>query len=205
MNSDKQVKVGNGSALSYHNMVETLVKKFPRFAFFKKGKDIDQAIVEAAFDDMATKLEFMHLAIGLATEAAEAADVIKAHAIYGKEFDRAALVKELGDLRFWIQDAQNKFHISDHEIAQGNADKLAERYKKTVYSDAQAIARVDKKYCVAGSLDAARAGLYIAGPFEHKYEAERVANPTEFIVDVGGKIVYAYSSYIDQWAVNGSL
>jgi len=153
VNSDKQIKVAGGSALSYHAFVEKLVKKFTRAASILHtnsttniGYEDKTSVLAEEFDRMATKLEYMHLAIGLATEGAEAADVIKQHAIYGKEFDRAALVKELGDLRFWIQDAQNKFHISDHEIAQGNADKLSERYKNVVYSDEQAIKRVDKKY-----------------------------------------------------------
>jgi hypothetical protein len=171
MNSDKQVKVNGGSALSYHAFVEALVKKFPRIeALMSTDGTYPMNMVKEEFNKLTEKLEFMHLAIGLATEGSEAADVIKQHAIYGKPFDRAALVKELGDLRFWIQDAQNKFMISDHEISQGNADKLGERYAKLTYSDKEAIARVDKKFRIVDA-----DGVLLGGPFEHRYEAQRAA------------------------------
>lgn len=173
MNSDKQIKVAGNSSMSYHVFVETLVKKFPRMP--AEIIEMDAGIAEDLIDELSTKLELSHAAIGIHTEAGEVADVLKAHAIYGKDLDRDALVKELGDLRFWMMDIQNKFFISDHEIAQGNADKLSERYKKLTYSDEQAIARVDKRYVVVTSRNAFDIGIYEAGPFEHRYEAETAA------------------------------
>lgn len=123
MNSDKQVVVG-GSAISYHAFVEKLIKKFP--------------------GENGTALEYMHAAVGVCGEAGELADALKRVAIYGKELDRKNLVEELGDISFFIQDIQNKFFISDNEILQSNADKLADRYKGLVYSDQAAILREDK-------------------------------------------------------------
>jgi NTP pyrophosphatase (non-canonical NTP hydrolase) len=183
MHSDKQVKIKGGSSLSYHAFVEKLVKRFERAkeifttpvdkTFLTMNAPVEEIeSITKAFDAMAEKLEICHSAIGLHTEAGEVADVLKAHAIYGKPLDREALVKELGDVRFWIQDIQNKFHISDHEIAQGNADKLSERYEKIVYSDVQAIARNDKKYCVAIWMHDTYCPNVISPFFEHIYEAQ---------------------------------
>lgn len=177
MHSAKQVKVGDGPSMSYHIMVEKLVKPFPKWG----KQEVKEYPEDAAkvLKDYAEKLEVCHSAIGIHTEAGEVADVLKAFAIYGKDLDRTALVKELGDLRFWMQDIQNKFNISDHEIVQGNADKLAKRYKDMAYSDTQAIERKDKRFVVCEiKLSTLRdPGVQylraLDGTWEHFYEAMR--------------------------------
>jgi uncharacterized protein YabN with tetrapyrrole methylase and pyrophosphatase domain len=46
-----------------------------------------------------------------------------------KPADRKNVVEELGDLRFYIQATQQMYDISEGEVLQFNAHKLAERYK----------------------------------------------------------------------------
>ena len=85
-----------------------------------------------------------HAALGVCGEAGELADCIKKHIHYGAPLDHKNLIEELGDLRFYMQAIQNIFGITEQEILQSNADKLAERYKKLTYSNQAAIARADK-------------------------------------------------------------
>lgn len=146
------VLVGN-TGMPYAELVYKLEKRFPE----------------------EERLEICHAALGIATEANETADVLKSHAIYGKELDIKALVKELGDVYFWMQAIRNRFNITEAEIVQGNADKLAERYNKLQYSNEAAIARVDKKY-VVWSL---ATNTQITGPYEHEYEVNKYIEDTD--------------------------
>ena len=85
-----------------------------------------------------------HAALGVAGEAGELVDAIKKATIYGKLLDRENLIEELGDLRFYIQAVQNVCGITESEVLQANATKLAKRYRGLKYSDAAAISRADK-------------------------------------------------------------
>jgi NTP pyrophosphatase (non-canonical NTP hydrolase) len=86
----------------------------------------------------------LHAALGTCGEAGELADAIKKEIIYGKPMDRANIVEELGDLRFYIQAVMNLYKITEQEVLQSNAHKLAQRYRSLRYSDEAAIARADK-------------------------------------------------------------
>lgn len=86
----------------------------------------------------------LHSVLGVCGEAGELADCIKKETIYGKPLDRANLIEELGDLKFYIQAVQNLYNLTEQDILQANANKLAARYKGLTYSDAAAIAREDK-------------------------------------------------------------
>ena len=85
-----------------------------------------------------------HAVLGVAGEAGELVDAIKKHTIYGKPLDRANIIEELGDLRFYIQAMQNVLGITESEVLQANADKLSKRYRGLKYSDKAAIERADK-------------------------------------------------------------
>jgi NTP pyrophosphatase (non-canonical NTP hydrolase) len=183
MNSDSQIKIAGGSALSYHAMVQTLVKKFITFDEFCIANGLllhnspsdNIKKLRDAWNKMASDLELCHSALGVITEAAEVADIIKSHVMYTNPLDHPALVKELGDVNFWVQDIQNKFFVSDCMVTEGNAEKLSERYKKLVYSDKQAIARVDKRYvvCAVGPDEQI---VESSIRYEHLYEAVECFN-----------------------------
>ncbi len=102
------------------------------------------AFVALLFKQQEATVMVLHAALGVCSEAGELGDAIKKHAIYGKPLDRANLVEELGDLRFFMEAVCNMFDISDQEVLQGNANKLATRYKGLAYSDVAAIGRADK-------------------------------------------------------------
>lgn len=90
------------------------------------------------------QLMCLHAALGVAGEAGELADAIKIEHIYGKEPNRANIVEELGDLRWYIQMVMNLYGISEAEVLQENAFKLAKRYVGLKYSDKSALERADK-------------------------------------------------------------
>jgi len=104
----------------------------------------DQFVLNLA-KPQSRELMQLHAGLGVCGEAGELADAIKREVIYGKGEDRKNIVEELGDLRFYLQMVQNLYGISDQEVLQTNADKLAKRYVGLKYSNESAIARADKK------------------------------------------------------------
>jgi uncharacterized protein YabN with tetrapyrrole methylase and pyrophosphatase domain len=86
-----------------------------------------------------------HARGGVNEEAGEISDCLKRHVVYGKELDRANLIEELGDMEFYLQAIKNLFVVSDQEILQANADKLAKRYAGLKYTDESAQQRADKQ------------------------------------------------------------
>lgn len=102
------------------------------------------AFVAMLFKQQSLAMMCMHAALGISGEAGELADCIKKEIIYGKPLDRANLVEELGDLRFYIQATMMLYGISEQEVLQQNANKLCVRYKSLRYSDEAAVSRSDK-------------------------------------------------------------
>ena len=94
------------------------------------------------------KMEFeqmvTHAVLGITSEAGEIANCYKKVQAYGQEINLKNLIEELGDMRFFLQAIQNLYGISDGQILQANAEKLAERYSNLEYSDSKAAARKDK-------------------------------------------------------------
>lgn len=85
-----------------------------------------------------------HAVLGVAGEAGELADAIKKHLAYGKTLDLENVIEEIGDLRFYLQAIQNLLGLTEDQVLQANANKLAKRYQGLRYSDAAAISRADK-------------------------------------------------------------
>lgn len=100
--------------------------------------------VALLFKQQPVPLMHLHAALGVAGEAGELADAIKKEHIYNKPTDRENIVEELGDLRFYIQAVQNLYGITEQEVLQANANKLAKRYQGLTYSDQAAQDRADK-------------------------------------------------------------
>lgn len=100
--------------------------------------------VQQIFKPDNIKDSLSHLALGVAGEAGELVDALKKHVVYGKPLDVEHVREELGDLRYYMEQICSMLDISDQEVLQGNANKLAVRYKSMVYSSEDAIARADK-------------------------------------------------------------
>lgn len=68
------------------------------------------------------------MALGLGGEAGEVCDLIKKHLGHGHPLDREKLVKELGDVLWYIACLAQLAGIDMHEIPTANIEKLRTRY-----------------------------------------------------------------------------
>ena len=77
---------------------------------------------------------FLEKVLGLAGEAGEAADkvkkVIRDKGGYASEEDKVAIVKELGDVLWYVANVARYMGVSLSEIAEGNIKKLESRKKR---------------------------------------------------------------------------
>jgi NTP pyrophosphatase (non-canonical NTP hydrolase) len=81
-------------------------------------------------------------AIGLAGEAGEVADAIKKAVCHQHGVDRDLLIKELGDVLWYVAALCTKLDVTMSEVMDRNIRKLMERYPEGYSSDASK-ARVD--------------------------------------------------------------
>jgi NTP pyrophosphatase (non-canonical NTP hydrolase) len=83
----------------------------------------------------------LHAILGICSEGGELAEMIKKHLAYGKEFDHANFLEELGDVMWYIQLAANVMGYTILDIMQANNDKLAIRYGGPVWNQDKALNR----------------------------------------------------------------
>ena len=67
-------------------------------------------------------------AMGLCGEAGEFIDSIKKWYAHGHELDREHLIKELGDVAWYLAEAAEALDITLEEVLEKNIDKLRKRY-----------------------------------------------------------------------------
>lgn len=66
--------------------------------------------------------------MGLCGESGEAIDIVKKHLAQGHELDREGLIKELGDIAWYLAETAYALQIPLEEVLQRNIDKLKKRY-----------------------------------------------------------------------------
>ena len=66
--------------------------------------------------------------MGLCGESGEAIDIVKKHLAQGHELDREALIKELGDVAWYLAETAYALDVPLEEVLQRNIDKLRARY-----------------------------------------------------------------------------
>ena len=87
-------------------------------------------------------MRLANYALGVAGEAGEVADIIKKHVFHGHELDKKDLLKELGDILWYVSMLSKLGGFTLEEVATANIDKLSRRYKNG-FSKEASIARVD--------------------------------------------------------------
>ena len=70
----------------------------------------------------------INVVMGLCGEAGEAIDIVKKHLAQGHELDREHLIKELGDIAWYLAETATALDVSLEEVLQGNIKKLKKRY-----------------------------------------------------------------------------
>lgn len=66
--------------------------------------------------------------MGLCGESGEAIDIVKRHLAQGHELDREHLIKELGDVAWYLAETAFALDVPLEEVCQRNIDKLKARY-----------------------------------------------------------------------------
>ena len=78
--------------------------------------------------DRTPEQQLANAALGLAGEAGEVADTIKKHLYHKHPLDRDAMVKELGDVMWYVAAMATVLDVELDEIGGRNIDKLRKRY-----------------------------------------------------------------------------
>ena len=73
--------------------------------------------------------------LGLTGEAGEVADIIKKYLFHGHDLDTAELIKELGDVMWYVALACTVLEVPMEEVMKRNIDKLKRRYPEGFSSD----------------------------------------------------------------------
>ena len=66
--------------------------------------------------------------MGLCGESGEAIDIVKKHLAQGHDLDRDALIKELGDIAWYLAETATALDVSLEEVFSRNIEKLKKRY-----------------------------------------------------------------------------
>ena len=66
--------------------------------------------------------------MGLCGESGEAIDIVKKWLMQGHDLDKNHLIKELGDIAWYLAEAATALDVPLDTILQGNLDKLHKRY-----------------------------------------------------------------------------
>jgi NTP pyrophosphatase (non-canonical NTP hydrolase) len=86
--------------------------------------------------ELSRKDQFSSATIGLCGEAGEVADLLKKHLFHGHTLDRDKLVKELGDVRYYLEWLCDLADVPMSEVERINTDKLLSRYPNGFSSEA---------------------------------------------------------------------
>lgn len=85
-------------------------------------------VMRTAATDKDPTLQLAVLALGVAGEAGEVADLIKKHVGHSHELDRFKLAKELGDVLWYVAALAQAAGFTLDDVAKGNVMKLRARY-----------------------------------------------------------------------------
>ena len=66
--------------------------------------------------------------MGLCGESGEAIDIVKKWLMQGHELDKEHLVRELGDVAWYLAEAATALDVPPEAVFQGNLDKLRQRF-----------------------------------------------------------------------------
>ncbi|MBE5769723.1 MAG: nucleotide pyrophosphohydrolase [Clostridiales bacterium] len=70
----------------------------------------------------------LNAVLGLCGESGEAADLLKKHLFQGHELDKQTMMKELGDVAWYLAEACEGLGVRLSDVMQMNLDKLHRRY-----------------------------------------------------------------------------
>ena len=78
--------------------------------------------------DLSKKDVLINGVMGLCGEAGEAIDIVKKHLAQGHELDQNKLIKELGDIAWYLAEAAYALDVALDDVLEQNIAKLRARY-----------------------------------------------------------------------------
>lgn len=81
--------------------------------------------------------------MGLCGEAGEAIDLVKKHLAQGHALDKERLIKELGDVAWYLARTASALGVTLEEVCAKNIEKLRERYPEG-FDSARSIGRTEE-------------------------------------------------------------
>jgi NTP pyrophosphatase (non-canonical NTP hydrolase) len=72
--------------------------------------------------------ELVNYGLGIAGESGEVADIIKKHMVHGHDLNKQELLKELGDVLWYVSNIARISGLPLELVAQTNINKLKRRY-----------------------------------------------------------------------------
>ena len=66
--------------------------------------------------------------MGLCGESGEAIDIVKKYLAQGHDLDREGLIKELGDIAWYLAETATALDVTLEEVLERNIEKLRKRY-----------------------------------------------------------------------------
>ena len=90
--------------------------------------DYQKAAMRTLNPDLDNKDVLINSVMGLCGESGEAIDIVKKWLMQGHDLDRDHLIKELGDVAWYLAEAATALDISLETVFQENLDKLSKRY-----------------------------------------------------------------------------
>ena len=91
-------------------------------------KEYQQLAMTTLNKEMSKKDMLINGVMGLCGESGEAIDIVKKHLAQGHELDREKLIKELGDIAWYLAEMATVLDIELEEVLERNIEKLKKRY-----------------------------------------------------------------------------
>ena len=90
--------------------------------------DYQKAAMETLNPALDKKEVLINSVMGLCGESGEAIDIVKKWLMQGHELDREHLIRELGDVAWYLAEAATALDVPLEAVFQGNLDKLRQRF-----------------------------------------------------------------------------
>lgn len=104
------------------------------------GNEYQKLAMRTLNPDLSKKDVLINGVMGLCGESGEAIDIVKKHLAQGHELDREHLIRELGDIAWYLAETATALDVSLDEVLQRNIEKLKKRYPEG-FSSAQSQSR----------------------------------------------------------------
>lgn len=93
-----------------------------------KANEYQILAISSMNKDLTKKDMLINSMMGLNGEAGEAIDLVKKHLFHGHELNKEALIKELGDIAWYLAEAAYALDTDLETVLKLNIEKLKKRY-----------------------------------------------------------------------------